>query len=233
MPRANAESYGFKARLESKATQRNEVKYEKEFSFYSIPLYILENVQHLAERTKAARGIRCTENDVIDSLMQRGLELVESDPDIQLWRTLRGVVIGTAPNAWQDPEDYEFVRVIMDEVKTGLNPCGRELTKKRNVKLTRSTAEGTAKLASSIGFGKNVYVVAILLLMRGLTALSRDEVFNHDVMRADLEKLIAKLRKRTRYLVNALGIADVELGENVKAILAHYDRDQRQGASLL
>jgi hypothetical protein len=32
-------------------------------------------------------------------------------------------------------EDYELVRGIMDDVKMGLNPYGRELTKKRNVRL--------------------------------------------------------------------------------------------------
>jgi hypothetical protein len=231
MPRVNAESFDLMARLESRATQMPQVKCDKEFSFYSMPVYILENVQHFAERFKTTKGIRSTENDVIDSLMHHGLELFERDPDIKLWRSLRESVIGIEPKAWRDTEDYELVRAMMDDIKTGLNPCGRELTKKRNVKLLGSTVEGTSKLASSIGFGKSIYLVGILLLMRGQIALGKDAVFNHDVMQVDLEKLNAKLRKRTRYLVNALGIADVELGEDVRAILTQYGQHHRQGAS--
>lgn len=226
----NAESFDLMARLESRAAQRHEVKCDKEFSFYSIPVYILENVQHLAERFKTSRGIRTTENDVIDSLVHHGLELFERDPDIQLWRTLRESVIGIEPSAWRDLEDYELVRMIMDDIKTGLNPCGRELTKKRNVRLLGSTVDGTAKLASSIGFGKGMCLVGTLLLMRGQAALNEGEVFNHDVMRADLEKLIAKLRKRTSILSHTLSIADVELREDIKAILAQCEHlRHRQG----
>ena len=228
MPRVNAESLDLMARLESRATQMPQVKCDREFSFYSIPVHILENVQHLAERFKTTRGMRSTENDVIDSLMHHGLELFERDPAIKLWRSLRESVIGIEPKAWRDTEDYELVRAMMDDIKTGLNPCGRELTKKRNVKLLGSTVEGTSKLASSMGFGKSIYLVGILLLMRGQTALSTDSVFNHDVMRADLEKLTAKLRKRTNILSYTLSIADVELGEDVRAILTQCGQHNRR-----
>lgn len=232
MPIVNVESFDLMARLESRA-KRPEVKCDREFSFYSIPVYILENVQHLAERFKTARGIKTTENDVIDSLLHHGLELFERDPDIKRWRALRESVIGIEPSAWRDLEDYELVRAIMDDIKMGLNPCGREPTKKRNVKLLGSTVEGTSKLASSIGFGKGIYIVGTLLLMRGQIALSKDEVFNHELMRADIEKFIAKLRKRTSYLSHILSLADVELGEDVQAILNHCERPQRQGISLI
>jgi hypothetical protein len=68
--------------------------------------------------------------------------------------------------------------------------------------------------------------------MRGQTALSKEEVFNYDAMRADLEKFIAKLRKRTSILSHTLTIADVELGDGVKAILAQCE-SRRQGVALV
>lgn len=218
-PVTPAQPFDLLAHLALRATQRHEGICEKDFSFYSLPVHIVENVQHLAERFKSTTGNRTTENDVIDILVLHGLDLIEADPDIRLWRTLRESVIGIEPSAWHDTEDYELVRLLMDDLKMGLNPCGREPRRKRNVKLMAGTVERTSKLASSIGFGMSVNLVGILLLMRGQTALSKDEVFNHDPMQADLERFIAKLRKRTSILSHTLAISDVEMGEDIRAIL--------------